>query len=147
MLALPAQLKATWLVLQFLRDRRSAFCFVVKRNLISFGMGATAKDTVNRIRKATVIMFIALPGEIFMSMSLAGGGVGGTPKNIWWDVWPASQNPIYDQNLRFSMPCFRPALTGSKIKSNIEPCFCLLSSVLVRRRGCNGGWNNQSHIA
>ena len=67
-------LNTTWLVLQFLRGRRRAFCLVVKRNLlrnlIRFAMGATAKDTVNRIRKATVIMFIAFPGEIFMSMSL-----------------------------------------------------------------------------
>lgn len=67
---------------QFLGDRHRAFCLLVKRNLlvvllivgavIGFAIGTTINDPVNRItdpeRKATVIMLIAFPGEIFMNM-------------------------------------------------------------------------------
>ena len=48
------------------------------------------------------------------------GGGGGTPKNLGRGVRPASQNPypIYDQNLRFSLPYLWPEVASSKEKSN-----------------------------
>jgi len=41
---------------------------------------------------------------IFEKVTLLGGGV--LPEKLGMVVWPASQNlyPIYDQNLRFSLP-------------------------------------------
>ena len=48
------------------------------------------------------------------------GGWGGTPKNLGRGVQPASQNPypIYDQNLRISLPYLWPEIASSKEKLN-----------------------------
>ena len=45
-------------------------------------------------------------GSADLHAPIPGGGGGGTPRKIGWGVRPASQNPypIYDQDLRYSLP-------------------------------------------
>ena len=60
------------------------------------------------------------PRELARRLVSARGGGGGTPKKLGRVVRPASQNPypIYDQNLRFSLPYLWPEVASSKKTSN-----------------------------
>ena len=51
-------------------------------------------------------MFPEFSNVVHILAVIPAGGGGGTPKKLGMGVRPASQNPypIYDQNLRFSLP-------------------------------------------